>query len=144
MNSRHRHHLLRAAGLWIASLGIAAAHAQGTPVQAPTLTFTPTRTATRTPTPTPTRTPTATPTPLPLVADANCDGRGTAADFSAAIIVSGDASKFPGCADADSFRGRRLTNGDFIALLADVFDTYVYRRGREQPGFSSSAAGGLV
>ena len=101
-----------------------AAAAQSTPVHAPTLTQTPTRTWTPTTTPTLTRTPTATPTPMPLVADANCDGRGTAADFCAAIMASVDASKFPACRDADSFRGRPLVDRDLIPILADIFSTF--------------------
>ena len=109
---------------WICLLRLPTAAAQSTPVHAPTLTPTPTRTSTPTITPTPTRTPTSTPTPGRLVADANCDERGSAADFCAAIIVAGDASKFPTCAGADSFRGRRLTDLDFVPILADIFDTF--------------------
>jgi hypothetical protein len=60
----------------------------------------------------------------PLFADANCDGRGTAADFCAAIIVSGNPAKFPACTYADLFRDRGLSDRDFIPLLADIFDTF--------------------
>jgi len=98
--------------------------AQSTPVSAPTLTPTPTRTATPTASPTPTQTPTRTPTPRPLFADANCDGRGTAADFCAAIIVSGNAAQFPACTYADLFRDRGLSDRDVIPILADIFDTF--------------------
>ena len=115
---------LAGALLWVALLCSGAAVAQSTPVHAPTLTPTPTRTPTPTAPPTPTRTPTSTPTPLPLIADANCDGRGTAADFSAAIVVSGDASKFPTCVEADRFRDRGLSARDFIPILADIFATF--------------------
>ena len=61
---------------------------------------------------------------MPLIADANCDGRGTAADFCAAIMASVDASKFPACRGADSFRGRLLFERDFIPILADIFSTF--------------------
>ena len=101
-----------------------AAVAQSTPIRAPTLTRTPTLTGTPTTTSTPTSTRTPTSTPMPLVADANCDGRGTAADFCAAIMVSVDASKFPGCRGAESFRGRPLFDRDFIPILADIFSTF--------------------
>jgi hypothetical protein len=100
------------------------AQAQSTPIQAPSLTPSPTRTRTPTQTATPTATSTATSTPIPLVADANCDGRASAADFSAIVIVSGDDSRFPGCADADPFRGRPVGDPDFLPLLHDIFDTF--------------------
>jgi hypothetical protein len=100
---------------------VGSATAQSTPVHAPTLTPSPTRTSTPTVTATPTYT--ATPTPR-LLADANCDGRSTAADFSAAVIVSGNAARFPACTGADSFRGRSLSDEDFVPLLADIFDTF--------------------
>ena len=61
---------------------------------------------------------------MPLIADANCDGRGTAADFCAAILASVDASKFPACRGADSFRGRPLFDRDFIPILVDIFSTF--------------------
>jgi hypothetical protein len=113
-----------ARGGCIALLALSAAAAQSTPVHAPTPTPTATRTSTPSVSPTPTPTPTPSPTlPLPA-ADANCDRRGTVADFSAAIIVSGDATRFPGCAGADSFRGRRLSDQDVVAILADIFDTF--------------------
>ncbi len=60
----------------------------------------------------------------PLVADVNCDGRTSAADFPAAIFVSADGTRFPACADADSFRDRTLTDRDFLPLLHDVFGTF--------------------
>lgn len=110
--------------LWISLFHFRGAAAQSTPVHAPTLTPSPTRTLTPTASPTPTRTQSPTPTPLPLIADANCDGRGTAADLSAAIIVSGNAAKFPACAAADRFRDRGLSDRDFIPILADIFDTF--------------------
>jgi len=65
----------------------------------------------------------AAPTPRP-VADANCDGRTSAADFVAAIIVSGDAAQFPTCLAADRFRDRALTPTEFLPLLHDIFDTF--------------------
>ncbi len=65
----------------------------------------------------------AVPTPRP-VADVNCDGRGTAADFCAAVIVSGDETQFPACAAADPFRGQPLTDQDFLPILHDLFDTF--------------------
>lgn len=110
--------------LWILLFHCGGPAAQSTPVHAPTLTPSPTRTLTPTGAPTPTRTPSPTPTPLPLLADANCDGRGTAADFSAAIVVSGNATKFPACAAADRFRDRGLSDRDFVPILADIFDTF--------------------
>ncbi|HVO28253.1 MAG TPA: hypothetical protein VMW56_31995 [Candidatus Margulisiibacteriota bacterium] len=112
--------------LWVSScvLHLSHAGAQSTPVHAPTLTPTPTRTATPSVPPTPPPTPTPTPTQRPLFADANCDGRGTAADFAAAISVSGNAALFPACAYADLFRDRGLSDRDFVPILADIFDTF--------------------
>lgn len=110
--------------VWSCVFRLSPAAAQSTAVHAPTLTPTPTRTVTPTVSPTPTRTPTHTPTLPPLVADANCDGRGTAADFCAAIIVSGNAALFPACSYADSFRDRDLSDRDFVPILADIFDTF--------------------
>lgn len=65
--------------------------------------------------------------PLP-VADANCDGRGSAADFTAAVIVSGDGAQFPSCAAADPFRDRMLQDADFVPILHDLFDTFTAPR----------------
>ncbi len=115
---------LRLLVLFTQVMAVMAAAAQTTPVQAPTPTATASRT--RTPTATATSTPTATrtPTPLPLVADANCDGRGSAADFCAAIIVSGDETRFASCAGAEPFRGRPLSEQDFLPLFHDIFDTF--------------------
>lgn len=85
----------------------------------------PTNTRTRTPTPTPTATalPTATPTSS-LLADANCDRVGSAPDLSAAIIVSVEPEQFPGCRGADQFRGRSLTDIDFLVIYQDLFATF--------------------
>lgn len=62
-----------------------------------------------------------------LAADANCDARPSAADFVAAIIVSGDETQFPSCADADPFRGHALNDGDFLPILHDIFGTFTAR-----------------
>ena len=82
---------------------------------------TPTQTATRTPsvtvTPTATRTPVATPTLKPVLADANCDGVGSAADFSAAIRVSADENALPTCRGADLFRGQQLSTASFLPRI---------------------------
>jgi hypothetical protein len=59
-----------------------------------------------------------------LVADANCDGRGSAADFVAAVTVAGDGSSFPDCDGADFFRDRPLSDRDLLPLLNDVFSTF--------------------
>jgi hypothetical protein len=106
---------------------VAGAVAAQTPTEPPTTTpsprFTrtlfPTFTATPTSTPTPTRAPTSS-----LVADANCDLVGSAPDLTAAIIVSHDPEQFPACRGAESFRGRPLTDNDFLALFDDLFDTF--------------------
>jgi len=79
----------------------------------------------------------ATPTPR-LVADANCDGRATAADFVAAIMVSGDASQFPACRAADRFRERALTPNDLLPVLHDIFATF------DQPRTPTPTASGTV
>src|SRR5262245_56502805 len=92
-----------------------------TPVPTPSRTVTATATPTRTVTPTRTRT--ATPTPF-LVADANCDGQGSAPDLTAAVIVSTDGTQFAQCADADPFRDRVLTDADFLPVLHDIFGTF--------------------
>ncbi len=62
-----------------------------------------------------------------LVADANCDARPSAADFVAAIIVSADETQFPSCADAGPFRGRALSDADFLPILHDIFGTFTAR-----------------
>lgn len=85
----------------------------------------PTNTRTRTPTPTPTASalPTSTPKSA-LLADANCDRVGSAPDLSAAIIVSVEPEQFPGCRGADQFRGRPLTDIDFLVIYQDLFATF--------------------
>jgi len=101
--------------------------ADATTVHAPTPTATMTRSPTVSASPTITQTPMQTPTrpPTPvLVADANCDGAGSAADFAAAIIVSADSAQFPTCTAANQFRGRFLTDEDFIPILHDIFATF--------------------
>ena len=113
----------RVASVTLCLLVATAVHAQ-TPPDVPTATPTRTRTATRTATWSPTPTPTVTPLPLLLVADTNCDGRGTAADFVAAIIVSGDGTQFAGCSYGDPFRDVPLANSDFLPILHDLFDTF--------------------
>lgn len=60
----------------------------------------------------------------PLVADVNCDGRGSAADFTAAILVAADDTRFPSCPDADPFRDQILTPADFLPILHDLFATF--------------------
>src|SRR5262249_38131030 len=66
------------------------------------------------------------PTPTPrLVADANCDGVSSAADFTAAVIVADDGSRFPDCDGANQFRDRILIPRDFFAILHDIFATFV-------------------
>ena len=106
---------------------VAPARGQSTPVHADT----PTRTATRTPsvsvTPTATHTPAPTPTREPVLADANCDGAGSAADFTAAIRVSADENALPTCRGADLFRGRPLSTASFLPLFHDIFDSFAAR-----------------
>jgi hypothetical protein len=97
--------------------------ATASPTSTPTPLFTRTLFPTCTASPTVTRTPTPAPASS-LIADANCDGVGSAADLTAAIIVSYDPAQFPGCHGAESFRGRPLTNNDFLAVFADLFDTF--------------------
>jgi hypothetical protein len=63
---------------------------------------------------------TTVPTPKP-VADVNCDGRGSAADLSAAVIVYGDDTQFPSCLAANPFRGQPLT---ILPILHDIFGTF--------------------
>jgi len=58
-----------------------------------------------------------------LVADTNCDQAGSAADFVAAVTVSGDPEAFPTCAAANPFRGEPLDDLDFVPILHDIFDT---------------------
>src|SRR5438067_893879 len=65
----------------------------------------------------------ATPLPTPLPADVNCDGASSAADFTAAVLVSVDGSRFAECASADPFRDRPLSAADFLSLLQGLFDT---------------------
>lgn len=96
----------------------------------PALGVTPLPTATRTitlsPSPTPTQTPlpSVTPTATPLLlGDANCDDRASAADFTAIVLVSADGFQLPTCVRANPFRGRPLTEQDFLPLLHDIFDT---------------------
>ena len=60
-----------------------------TPSVSPTATQTPTRVPTATPTPT--ATDTATPVPVGIPGDGNCDGRLTAADFTAIVMMRGPA-----------------------------------------------------
>jgi len=57
------------------------------------------------------------------VADVNCDGATTAADFVALAIVSDDGTLFPECVAADPFRNQPLTDEDFLPLLVAVFDS---------------------
>jgi hypothetical protein len=72
--------------------------------------------------------PAAIATSLPfLVADANCDSRGSAADFTAAVIICGDYTQFPNCAGAEPFRDRPLTDEDFLPILHDIFMTFAPR-----------------
>ncbi len=100
------------------------AAAQSTPVHADTPTQTATRTPSVTVTPTATRTPVATPTLKPVLADANCDGVGSAADFTAAIRVSADENALPTCRGADLFRGQQLSMASFLPLFHDIFDSF--------------------
>jgi len=60
----------------------------------------------------------------PLVADVNCDGRGSAADFTAAILVAADDTRFASCPYADPFRDQVLTPDDFLPILHDLFATF--------------------
>ena len=60
----------------------------------------------------------------PLVADVNCDGRGSAADFTAAILVAADDTRFASCPDAVPFRDQILTPADFLPILHDLFATF--------------------
>lgn len=59
-----------------------------------------------------------------FVADANCDERGSAADFVAVIAVAYDGLLFADCEDADFFRDRPLADRDFLPLFNDVFSTF--------------------
>jgi len=63
--------------------------------------------------------------PLPLT-DANCDGRSSVADVTAALIVSFDSQQFPNCADADQFRDHLFSALDEALLLDDLY-------GRREP-----------
>ena len=121
-----------ASGVWLLAMS-SVASAQGptgSPTESPipsatplhTRTLFPTFTGSPSPTPSPTRTP-----PSPFIADANCDGTASAADLLAAIMVSYDTSRFPGCRGAESFRGRPLTENDFLALFNDLFATFAVR-----------------
>lgn len=107
--------------------GILSALAAATALAAPAAAVTPpptyTRARTATPTPTATLLPTATPTSS-LLADANCDRVGSSADFSAAIVVSVEPGQFPGCRGADVFRGRPLSDIDFLVIYQDLFATF--------------------
>lgn len=58
---------------------------------------------------------------IPLLADANCDGIGSAADFVAASIVAQDTFAFNDCRGADPFRNGQLTPQTQELLLNDVF-----------------------
>jgi hypothetical protein len=84
-----------------------------------TLTSTPPPSPTQTATPTATYTATPTPTPIPVVADANCDGAATAADFTAMVNLAwGQAGAVCG-ADIDG--DGTITASDLTLLLIVLF-----------------------
>ncbi|MBI1818339.1 MAG: hypothetical protein HYR72_25440 [Deltaproteobacteria bacterium] len=58
---------------------------------------------------------------IPLLADANCDGIGSAADFVAASIVAQDTFALHDCRGADPFCDGQLTPQTQELLLNDVF-----------------------
>lgn len=63
-------------------------------------------------------------TVLALVDDVNCDQRGSAADFTAVMIVSGDDMQFPDCTGAAPYRDRLLTDDDLLPIFHDLFMTF--------------------
>ena len=91
-----------------------------TPTVSPTPTDSATATATVTPTHTPAPLPTPTPTPAPtavagIPGDSNCDGRLTAADFTASVVVIGPDTRLS-CLLAD-------VNHDGVVDEKDLVDT---------------------
>jgi hypothetical protein len=57
---------------------------------------------------------------IPL--DVNCDGLSSAADLTAAVIVSYDANQLPGCVNADPFRNRPFTDEAEAVILDDIYN----------------------
>jgi hypothetical protein len=53
--------------------------------------------------------------------DANCDFRTSAADFTAAILVSVEPERFPACRAADFFRDRPLDETDLVPIEQEIF-----------------------
>jgi hypothetical protein len=62
-----------------------------------------------------------TPAPVP---DVNCDDAVSAADYSAAILVSYDETLYPDCEPADDFRGRPLVDADFEAITREIYNFF--------------------
>ncbi len=58
------------------------------------------------------------------VPDVNCDSRVSAADYTAAITVSYDEQRFPGCGPADDYRGRLLVDADFVPITRAIFSFF--------------------
>lgn len=54
----------------------------------------------------------------------NCDGDTSAADISAAILVSADPVQFPDCAAAGAFRGQPISDADLLPIIQDVFNFF--------------------
>lgn len=57
--------------------------------------------------------------PMPL--DVNCDELVSAADYTAATLVSFDETLYPECVPADDFRGRPLSDADYQAITREIF-----------------------
>ena len=73
-----------------------------------------------------------------LVADVNCDEVGSAADFTAAVLVYGDDSLFPRCDGAGPYRDRPLTDEDLLPIFHDIFMTFAPRPRRTATASASA------
>lgn len=60
-------------------------------------------------------------TTLPPALGVNCDDSISAADLTAAILVSAEPTALPDCTDADDYRGAALTEADFAEIIDDIF-----------------------
>lgn len=60
----------------------------------------------------------------PPALEVNCDDLISAADLTAAVLVSADPEALPNCADADDFRGVELTEYDLRYLEGNIFFAY--------------------
>lgn len=56
--------------------------------------------------------------------DPNCDGRTSAADFTAAIVVSVEPERLADCRDADPFRDRPLEDADLLPIEREIFSFF--------------------